>query len=75
MIAATRPTEIKDATGMDALMELVIRNSYANFSMPNDPARRHCMARYDSPTKRPAEESKKRRKMAAKSRKINRKGK
>jgi hypothetical protein len=83
MIAGERPTETKNATdpeiktlsNAETLLDLALTlaNPYANFRMPNDPALRHCMARYDSPTKRPAEESKKRRKMAAKSRKENRK--
>jgi hypothetical protein len=44
----------------------------ANFAMPNDPIRHHPTAPYVHATKRIAEESKARRKMAAKSRKINR---
>jgi hypothetical protein len=76
---------MKNATNKDTrtivnpetLLDLVIplSNSYANFSFPGDQAHRNDMARYVHPTKRYVEESKKRRKMAARSRKLNRKGK
>jgi hypothetical protein len=85
MIAGPLVTETKSATekvsrptpSLEALEELVmvLENSNANFCFPGDLPRYHRIAPYDHPTKSSAEESKKRRKMAARSRKLNRKGK